>query len=314
MKLAVIFNGQGAHYEGMGLDFSAEYPAAKATFEEAETISNLPLRQWIADDIDKFKETRYAQIAISATSIAIYNSIAPLLPAIDFMAGLSLGEYSSLIASGVLSQADGFKLLQERGDIMSAHCKELAKDTPVQMLAVMGMPLDQIEQLVARITETHPTLYISNINSKQQVIVAGIEETIELFKASSKELGFKKTIPLKVEGPFHSPLMEATCQPFAEVLESVDLTEGIVPVISNVTVEPNLLESLKEKLVCHLVEPVQWQPTIDYLTAQGVTHLIQIGPGKTLAQLLKRDKEAPACLVVDKLEDVAGIESFLMGE
>lgn len=311
MKLAIIFNGQGAHYEGMGLDFADNYTAAKEVYEQAEQISKLPLREWIAQQSDLFKETRYAQLAISATSIAIYNSIAPLLPAMDYMAGLSLGEYSSLIASGVITQEAGFKLLQERGEIMSAHCKELAKEIPVQMLAVMGMPLDDIEHLISQINETHPTLYISNINSKQQIIVAGTEKTIELFKNQAKELGFKKTIPLKVEGPFHSPLMQATCEPFAQVLESVQLSSGSVPVISNLTVKPHQTSTLKEMLVRHLVEPVQWQPTIDYLTEQGVTHLIQIGPGKTLAQLLKRDKQAPACLVVDKVKDVAEIERFL---
>lgn len=314
MKLAMIFNGQGAHYEGMGLDFLAEYATAKEEFELAETATEgMPIREWIESDLDKFKETRNAQVAITATSLAIFNSIAPNLPAISFMAGLSLGEYTALMASGMLAKEAGYQLLKARGEIMSRHCETLAQETPVQMLAVMQMPFEEIELLVNEIKATHEELYIANINSSQQVILAGTEETTSLFKKRAKELGYKKTMPLKVEGPFHSPLMAATAEPFAEVLNGVEFTQTEIPVISNTTVETHNVSDVKNLLVRHLTEPVKWRQTIDFFTKQGVTHIIQIGPGKTLAQMLKREKDAPACLVIDKLEDVAEIQPFLNG-
>lgn len=314
MKLAIIFNGQGAHYEGMGLDFQAEYATAKEEFELAEASTNgMPIREWIKSDLDKFKETRNAQVAIAATSLAIFNSIAPTLPAISFMAGLSLGEYTALMASGMLPRKAGYQLLKARGDVMSRHCEMLAKETPVQMLAVMQMPLEEIELLVDEIKESHKALYIANINSNQQVILAGTQATITLFKERAKELGCKKTMPLKVEGPFHSPLMAATAEPFAEVLRSVEFQVANTPVMSNTTVERHSISDIKNLLVRHLTEPVKWLQTIDFFSKQGVTHLIQIGPGKTLAQLLKREKNAPACLVIDKVEDVAKIQPFING-
>lgn len=314
MKLAIIFNGQGAHYEGMGLDFQAEYAKAKEEFALAETITEgMPIRQWIESDIDQLKATRHAQVAITATSLAIYNSIAPNLPAISFMAGLSLGEYTALMASGMLPKEAGYQLLKSRGDIMSKHCEVLSQNTPVQMLAVMQMPFEAIEALVKEINETHDELYIANINSSQQVILAGTDITTTLFKNRAKELGYKKTMPLKVEGPFHSPLMSETSEPFAEVLAGVEFVESAIPVISNTTVTAHDVSNIKELLVRHLTEPVKWRQTIDYFLEQGVTHIIQIGPGKTLAQLLKREKGTPACLVIDKIEDVAEIQPFLNG-
>ncbi|MGO4929045.1 ACP S-malonyltransferase [Fundicoccus sp. Sow4_D5] len=314
MKLAIIFNGQGAHYEGMGLDFQTEYATAKEEFELAEAATEgMPIREWIESDLDQFKETRNAQVAITATSLAIFNSIAPNLPAITFMAGLSLGEYTALMASGMLPKEAGYQLLKARGEIMSRHCEILAKATPVQMLAVMQMPFEEIELIVNEIKESHEELYIANINSSQQVILAGTEITTTLFKKRAKELGYKKTMPLKVEGPFHSPLMSATAEPFAEVLSGVEFSQTETLVISNTTVEAHDVSNVKNLLVRHLTEPVKWRQTIDFFSKQGVTHIIQIGPGKTLAQMLKREKDTPACLVIDKLEDVAEIQPFLNG-
>lgn len=314
MKLAIIFNGQGAHYEGMGLDFQTDYAAAKEEFDLAEAVTEgMPIRHWIESDLDSFKETRNAQVAITATSLAIFNSIAPNLPAISFMAGLSLGEYTALMASGMLSKEAGYQLLKARGEIMSRHCDHLSQNTPVQMLAVMQMPFEAIETLVNDIKESHDELYIANINSTQQVILAGTETTTSLFKERAKELGYKKTMPLKVEGPFHSPLMSATSEPFAEALEAVEFTQAEIPVISNTTVAAHDVDNIKELLVRHLTEPVKWRQTIDFLSNEGVTHIIQIGPGKTLAQMLKREKDVPACLVVDKLEDIVEIQAFLTG-
>lgn len=314
MKLAIIFNGQGAHYEGMGLDFQAEYATAKEEFDLAETATNgMPIREWIESDLDQFKETRNAQVAITATSLAIFNSIAPNLPAISFMAGLSLGEYTALMASGMLAKESGYQLLKTRGEVMSQHCEKLAQESPVQMLAVMQMPFEEIESLVSEINQTHEDLYIANINSSQQVILAGTKTTTTLFKKLAKELGYKKTMPLKVEGPFHSPLMSPTIEPFTEALAGVEFTESTIPVISNTTVEAHHVSSVKSLLVRHLIEPVKWRQTIEFFSRQGVTHIIQIGPGKTLAQLLKREKTALECLVIDKVEDVELIQPFLNG-
>lgn len=120
-------------------------------------------------------------------------------------------------------------------------------------------------------------------------------------------------MPLKVEGPFHTPYMAPVCDPFSEALKQVPFREMEVPVVSNTTVAPHTTEEVRELLVRHLVEPVRWKETIDYLVAEGVTKVIQIGPGKTLANLLKREEKAPETLVIDKVDDVEKIEHFIGG-
>lgn len=313
MSIAVIFNGQGAHYEGMGQDFVQEFKEAQAVYESVEAITGYPVREWITTDFDALKETRYAQVAIAATSLAILESIEEKLPAIDFMAGLSLGEYSALIASGAVQVDEGFELLKTRGELMTAHCETLRETSELAMDAVMKMPFEDIQAVVSEVNAEEEQLYIANINSSAQVTVAGTEEATIQFKTLAREQGFKRIMPLQVEGPFHTPYMAPVCNPFSEALEKVTFREMGVPVVSNTTVTPHTTESVRELLVRHLVEPVRWKETIDYLVAEGVTKVIQIGPGKTLANLLKREENAPETLVIDKVEDVEKIESFIGG-
>lgn len=313
MSLAIIFNGQGAHYSEMGLDYVEAFPEAKKVYEKAEAITGYPIRQWIKADIDTLNQTQYAQVAITATSLAIYKSIESKLPAIHYMAGLSLGEYTSLIASGMVSFEQGMRLIQNRGQLMTSHCETLRASSDIAMDAVMKMPLEEIRAVINEVNSNEEKLYLANINSSTQVTVAGTTGALADFKAISKERGYKRMLSLKVEGPFHTPYMEPVCAPFKEALADVSFDQGSVPVISNTTVEPHTVAGVKELLMRHLVEPVRWQETIDYLVSQGVTKVIQIGPGKTLANLLKREKNAPETLVVDKISDLNEIERFLGG-
>ena len=313
MSLAIIFNGQGAHYKGMGQDFAQEFPEAQAVYEKVEALTDYPVREWITDDFEALKQTRYAQVAIAATSLAIYQSIEAKLPAIDFMAGLSLGEYTSLMASGALNFDEGFQIIKTRGQLMTAHCEKLKETSDIAMEAVMKMPLGEIKTLIAEINASEEKLYLANLNSSTQVTIAGTKEATADFKSLARERGYKRVMSLKVEGPFHSPYMADVCEPYGQALSEVTFQIGDVPVISNTTVEPHTPESVQDLLVRHLVEPVRWQETIDYFVAQGVTKIIQIGPGKTLANLLKREENVPETLVIDKIDDVEKIESFIGG-
>ncbi len=313
MSLAIIFNGQGAHYEGMGLDFAEKYPEAQKVYEKVETLTDYPIREIIKEDVEFLEQTRYAQVAIAATSLAIYKSIEKQLPAIDFMAGLSLGEYSSLIASGMLTFDEGFDVLKKRGQLMSDQCQTLGESSDIVMEVVLRMPLDEIKEVLAEVNEAATELYLANLNSSQQVIIAGTQAAVDRFKEIAREKGYKRMMPLKVEGPFHSPYMEAVCEPYADVLAGISLHEGKISVISNTTVEPHSVDKLKDLLVRHLVEPVQWEATIQYMINHGVTKVIQIGPGKTLANLLKREPNAPEALVIDKVDDLNKLTEFIGG-
>jgi [acyl-carrier-protein] S-malonyltransferase len=315
MSIAIIFNGQGAQFKGMGLDFIEKFPEAQKVFEDAEKLTNYPIRKWLTDDFDKLGQTQYAQVAISTTSLAIYKSIESHLPAIDYMAGLSLGEYSALIASEILDFDEGMLLIKERGQLMTAHCEKLRESSEIVMEAVLNMPLEEIEDVVEIVNQAQEEeiLYVANINSSTQVTIAGTEEATTAFKKIARDRGFRRVMPLKVEGPFHSPYMEAVCDPYAKYLTETSFHPGTAAVISNVTVEPHTSENIKASLMRHIVEPVRWKETIDYLVENGVTKVIQIGPGKTLANLLKREENVPKALVIDKVEDIAEIESFIGG-
>ena len=314
MTLAIIFNGQGAQYEGMGLDFNEQIPMAKSVFDTAEEVTDYSIREWIESDQEKFNQTQFSQPAIAAVSLAVFHSLKEAYPQVanaKYMAGLSLGEYSSLMASGMLSLEDGFKLLKERGRLMTEHCQVLEESQPVQMAAVIAMPLDEIKALVEEIHSEETPLYIANLNSTSQIIIAGVKDSITTFRKRAKEAGYKKVMPLKVEGPFHSPLMQAVCEPFKEVLANYIFNTGSTPVISNTTLEEHTPERVSDLLVRHLVEPVRFQETIEQFYNQGVTHLIQIGPGPTLANLLKHEENVPKCLVIDKVADLTLVPEFL---
>lgn len=313
MSLAIIFNGQGAHYKGMGQDFAEEFTEAEEVYEKVEAITAYPIREIIKKDVQLLDQTRYAQVAIAATSLAIYKSIEKQLPAITFMAGLSLGEYSSLIASGFFTFEEGFDVLKKRGQLMTDQCQTLRESSEIVMEVVLRMPLDEIKEVLLEVNKEKTELYLANLNSSQQVILAGTQETVDCFKKIAHEKGYKRMMPLKVEGPFHSPYMEAVCEPYAEVLAEANIHEGKIPIISNTTVKPHSVDKLKSLLVRHLVEPVKWQETIEYMVNNGVTKIIQIGPGKTLANLLKREPNAPETFVIDQVDDLNKLTEFIGG-
>lgn len=313
MTTAVIFNGQGAHYQGMGMDFIEQFPQAEEVITCASQASGDDVKALLNEDFSKLSQTRYAQIAIAATSMAVFRSIEPQIPAIDYMAGLSLGEYSALMASGMLSMEDGFRLLKERGNLMSDHCEQLKKDEDIVMEAVLKVPLEDIEQLVNQVNQEETNLYIANLNSSTQTVIGGTQSAVDQFKKLGKEKGIRKTMPLSVEGPFHTPFMAVVCQPFKAVLDQVEFVEAAIPVISNTDVQPHQIDYIRETLTRHLVEPVRWKNTIDYFVDQGVDKIIQIGPGKTLGNLLKREKNVPDYAVVDSVDDIQALEIFVGG-
>lgn len=313
MKLAVIFNGQGAHYQGMAQDFNAEFDEAQSVFDLAESVTQIPLRHVIQHDIEALSKTKLAQLAIVASSLAIFKTIQSHLPKVHYMAGLSLGEYSALMASGYITLETGFDLLKTRGELMSDWCQQLQAHNPVQMRAVIGHDLSTVTTLL-HASNLIERIHIANINASSQIIIGGYASDLDQFATYAKAHQVKKMLPLKVEGPFHTPYMAPMANEYADKLNQVEFKQGEIPVISNTTLNVHQPHTMRSVLVDHLTQPVKWQQTIDYFVREGITHLIQIGPGHTLQQLLKREADVPKCLVVDKVEDIQALSSFLDGE
>ncbi len=311
MKVAIVFNGQGAHFKEMGLDFSANFQQARSIFERTEEITKYPIREWIKRDIHKFKKSKYSQIAIAATSVSIFNSIKEYINKIEWMAGLSLGEYSALIANESIDFNSGIKLLKFRGEIMSRHCKQIES---AGLMAVIGLSLTTLQKFIL---ENHldERVYIANVNSSNQIVIGGLEKNLNKFKLKMKnQLKHVKCILLSVEGPFHTPLMSDIIEEFADYLKNVNFKQGVYPVISNLNLMPHKVTTIKEMLVNHLIYSTFLSDTVEKMYRQGMTHLIQVGPGNTLIKFISKEEKRFKYMCVNKVEDIEKLIEFLHEE
>lgn len=285
INAAFVFPGQGAQYVGMGKEFYQSALPAKYVFDEAEQILNNGFLDVVFNGpAEKLTTTAYCQPAILTFSIAALQAFMaqPKFQNIDvkFTAGLSLGEYSALAASGALSFADTLRLVERRGAFMD----EAAKVQPGKMAAVIGFDKDQLLSICRDIGAE-----VANFNSPKQIVITGEAVRVEEACRRIKEAGAKTVIPLDVAGAFHSSLMRPAAEKFTGVLQNVKITAPSIPVVSNVDGKPSVHpEDIRKKLAQQITSSVQWVDSIQYMAAQGVTDFIEIGPGKVLSGLIKR--------------------------
>lgn len=310
MTLAIIFNGQGAYYQGMGLDFAQRFSGSHDIFRLAEDVSGYPLRQWILEQPELFNQTMYAQVAITATSLAIYQAINNQLPPIAYMGGLSLGEYTALIASGMMPMKEGLQLVTKRGHLMGQLCQSLPN---IPMRAIIGFSRQVIEDTLQE-QNLIGRVYIANVNTESQVVVSGNDEDLNCLKQALSQ-GEKKVlmVPLKVEGPFHTPWMQDIERDFMKELNQINWKKSKVSVLSNLTGRPHDLEKLPQKMSQHLYQTTMWHKCMQYLKNKSVTHVIQIGPGNTLLKFLGKNTQDFQTLLIDKLKDVDKLQEFIEG-
>lgn len=287
--IAYVFPGQGSQTVGMGKDLVEHYAAARRVFDEADTALGIRLSDLCFEGpIDELRRTVNAQPAILVASIAclrVAEEIAPeaLVGPPAFVAGHSLGEYTALIAAGVLDFAQGVRLVRERGRLME-WCGELAPGT---MAAILGLD----EPVVAQICQD-AGIEMANINCPGQIAISGTKEGVAKAIELAKERGARRAIPLEVSGAFHSRLMQPARDGLAKALASELFRPAKVPVISNVTGLPLTAPAdLKDDLVQQLTNPVRWQLSVEYMVEAGVTCVVEIGPGRVLTGLVKRISE-----------------------
>lgn len=305
MKLAIIFPGQGSQSLGMLSELAKFYPIIQATFDQASDVLGDDLweltQQGPADRLD---QTSMTQPVMLAADIAIYRVLIDLLninhikPAL--LAGHSLGEYAALVAAESLEFAQAIKLVRLRGETMQAAVAEGVG----AMGAVVGLDNDVVEQICTDISTQHQAseefVVPANLNAIGQVVIAGhkavVMQALEAAKAAGAKLA--KLIPVSV--PSHSPLMQSAADRFVTYLENVTVKPPIIPVIHNANLQ--CLDSpadIKTSLVQQLVLPVRWVETLQAMQAQGVTQLIECGPGKVLTGLAKRTISTIPCLPSD---------------
>ncbi|HYD70379.1 ACP S-malonyltransferase [Azospirillum sp.] len=310
MTRAFVFPGQGSQAVGMGRELAEAFEVARLTFEEVDDALNQRLSRLMFEGPDAdLTLTENAQPALMAVSVAVVRVLKDqgkldLRKHATFVAGHSLGEYSALCAAGSFSLADAARLLKLRGQSMQ-------KAVPVgqgAMAALLGAELEQAQAIAADAAEGQ-ICSVANDNSSGQVVISGHAEAIDRAIVLAAERGLKRSVRLPVSAPFHCPLMQPAADAMAQALANITILPPDVPVVANVTAtavsDPSQVRSL---LVQQVTGMVRWRESVQYMKAQGVDTLVELGAGKVLAGLAKRiDKE----LTATSVGSPADVEAFL---
>jgi len=279
---AYIFPGQGAQFTGMGLDLYEKYPLAQKLFEQANKILGFSITDIMFEGTpEQLKETKVTQPAIFLHSVimakVLGNAFKP-----EMVAGHSLGEFSALVANGVLSFEDGLKLVSQRALAMQKAC-EIQKST---MAAVIGLEDEIVEDTC---NEIDGIVVAANYNCPGQLVISGEIESINKACEIFKEKGARLTLVLPVGGAFHSPLMEPAREELAAAIENTIFNEPTCAIYQNVPAcAVNTAKDIKKNLVAQLTAPVKWTQTIQSMIKDGATEFTEVGPGKVLRGLMRK--------------------------
>lgn len=301
-QTAFLFPGQGSQAVGMGKDLFDNYAAAREVFEEADEALTFKLSEMcFAGDEADLQMTANTQPAILTTSIAAYRAMkAEGFSTPAFAAGHSLGEYSALVAAGVLTFADAVKTVRRRGTYM----QDAVPARVGAMAAILGSDLQTIEEACAEAAEGQ-VCSPANINSPSQIVIAGNAEAIDRACEILKERGAKRAIKLNVSAPFHCALMMPAQERLAEDLENLSYGDFEFPVVQNIDASPNNDPSkVCNALTWQVSSPVRWLQSVELLAAQGVTTIVEVGAGKVLSGLVRQIHRQVRCLNVETAESL----------
>jgi len=302
VRLAYVFPGQGAQYVGMGVEMAEAYPESRALFERASQVLGLDLLELCArGPADLLQQTANTQPAILTTSLACLVAVRPHLPPPAYVAGLSLGEYTALVAAGALSFEDAVRVVRLRGIFM----QEATAGREVAMAAILNLDAAVVEG-ICREAGKVGVCEVANYNSPDQVVVGGdraaVEEAIRLARAR----GARRAVPLAVSAPFHTSLMRPAAERLAVVLEEIPIRDPEVPVIANVTAQPvQRGEEVRRLLVEQVTRPVRWAQSVEWMSTQGVDTFVECGPGRVLSGLIRRQVPGARVLSVEDRASLA---------
>ena len=303
-RIACVFPGQGSQAVGMLKELADVHPSILDTFAQASEALGYDLWDVVQNDPDsKLNETQVTQPALLTASVAIYRLLAEQGIAPEYMAGHSLGEYSALVCAGALDFAEAVKLVEARGEFMQQAVPAGAG----AMYAIIGLDDDSIAEICHdAAVATGDVVSPVNYNSPGQVVIAGEKNAAEQAANACKEAGAKRALPLAVSVPSHCELMRPAADHLDDKLETIAIAEPTVKVVNNVDVA---VESdpagIRSALVRQLYCPVQWTKTVEFLAAEGIDTIIEVGPGKVLTGLGKRIVKSVSYIAVNTPETVA---------
>ena len=302
---AYLFPGQGSQKVGMGLSFFEKSPNVKKLFHRIDEILDKPLSKIIFyGPEEELNKTENAQPSIMAASLAaiitMQESLKNSMPAPAFVAGHSLGEFTAIAATNALDIDSCVYLVQERANLMQKACDE----NPGSMAAILGLPIEEIQKI-----ETQFDIHISNINTQEQIVISGEEKEVQNAILMAKNLKARKSIMLKVNGAFHSPLMKSTIPEFKKFVKKLDFKNPNIPIIANITGKPIFdSDSIQKEIVSQICECVQWEKTMKFMIEDGITNFIEIGPGTALSSMAKRMGKNLNTLNIQNIEDIKKIK------
>ncbi|MFW6189872.1 MAG: ACP S-malonyltransferase [Planctomycetota bacterium] len=304
-RAALLFPGQGAQNPGMGADIVQNSPAARKVFEAANEALDVELDHLCFEGtLEQLSRSDVAQPAILTVSIATLQAMteaAGAPPDSVGAAGLSLGEYSALVAAGAVRFTDAVRLVRRRGLFMQEACER----RPGTMFSIIGLEADAVEQACDRARQRSGGVWPANYNSPGQIVLSGEEEAVGLAAELCGEAGARRTVQLRVAGAFHSPLMQPAAEKLAPLVEELEVQGPAFPVPSNVTGRPaDSPAEIRRLLVAQVTSPVRWLQCQQWLIDRGEQPFYEVGPGRVLRGLLRRTDRSRDCLSVNRMQDV----------
>ncbi len=310
MKTAFIFSGQGSQYAGMGKELYDNFECVKAVFDKADSVLDFKVTDMCFGEDERLNETEYTQPALLTMSYAVYKLMSEKGLKADYVAGLSLGEYSAHAVSGTMSFEEAVKLVRKRGKFMT----EAVPKGEGAMCAVLSLEAEKIQEACDEVSGIGRCM-IANYNAPGQIVIAGDKEAVEKAAELVKEKGAKRAVMLNVSGPFHTSLLKPAADKLNEELNNIELSNMTIPVITNLTAE--IVEDKSQVvdiLTKQVMNPVKWEQSVKKMIELGVDTFVEMGPGKTLSSFVKKAaKEVGADVAIYNVEDLKTLEKAIGG-